>query len=81
MNFITQIMINAGTKLFVSLVNEKMVIWGFLKIAEGIVNILLNFSFSPRRLWGVCRMSARMFFLSWGIIAVEQGIDKTCLLE
>ena len=34
MNFITQIMINAGTKLFVSVVNEKMVIWGFLKIAE-----------------------------------------------
>ena len=36
MNFITQIMINAGTKLFVSLVNEKMVIWGFLKIAENL---------------------------------------------
>ena len=36
MNFITQIMINAGTKLFVSLVNEKMVIWVFLKIAENL---------------------------------------------
>ena len=36
MNFITQIMINAGTKLFVSVVNEKMVIWGFLKIAENL---------------------------------------------
>ena len=36
MNFITHIMINAGTKLFVSLVNEKMVIWGFLKIAENL---------------------------------------------
>ena len=36
MNFITQIIINAGTKLFVSLVNEKMVIWGFLKIAENL---------------------------------------------
>ena len=36
MNFITQIMVNAGTKLFVSLVNEKMVIWGFLKIAENL---------------------------------------------
>ena len=36
MNFITQIMINAGTKLFVSLVNEKMVIWGFLKIADNL---------------------------------------------
>lgn len=36
MNFITQIMINAGTKLFVSLFNEKMVIWGFLKIAENL---------------------------------------------
>ena len=36
MNFITQIMINAGTKIFVSLVNEKMVIWGFLKIAENL---------------------------------------------
>ena len=36
MNFITQIMVNAGIKLFVSLVNEKMVIWGFLKIAENL---------------------------------------------
>ena len=36
MNFITQIIINAGTKLFVSVVNEKMVIWGFLKIAENL---------------------------------------------
>lgn len=36
MNFITQIIINAGTKLFVSIVNEKMVIWGFLKIAENL---------------------------------------------
>lgn len=36
MNFITQTMINAGTKLFVSLVNEKMIIWGFLKIAENL---------------------------------------------
>ena len=36
MNFISQIMFNAGTKLFVSVVNEKMVIWGFLKIAENL---------------------------------------------
>lgn len=36
MNFITQVMINAGTKLFVSLFNEKMVIWVFLKIAENL---------------------------------------------
>lgn len=36
MNFITQTMVNAGTKLFVSLVNEKMVIWCFLKIAENL---------------------------------------------
>ena len=36
MNFITQIIVNAGMKLFVSLVNEEMVIWGFLKIAENL---------------------------------------------
>ena len=34
MNFITQIIVNAGMKLFVSVLNEEMVIWGFLRIAD-----------------------------------------------
>ena len=36
MNFITQIIVNAGMKLFVSVVNEEMVIWGFLRIADNL---------------------------------------------